>query len=113
MDNKARGKYGEDLAVSFLEEKGFEILERNYRHGHGEIDMIGLLKNELLVFFEVKIRKSDTYGEPETFVSYAQQKLIIKTAEHYIYAINWHKDIRFDIISIQGKNIYHIEDAFY
>ncbi|MFT6868555.1 MAG: putative endonuclease [Cyclobacteriaceae bacterium] len=113
MDNKAKGKYGEDLAVSYLKKKGFEIVERNYRHSHGEIDIIGMMKNELLIFVEVKSRKGNNYGEPETFVSSAQQKLIISTAEHYIYAINWMKDIRFDIVSIIGQKVDHIEDAFY
>lgn len=113
MDNKAKGKYGEDLAVSYLKKKGFEIVERNFRHSHGEIDIIGMIKNELLIFVEVKSRKGNSYGEPETFVSSAQQKQIISTAEHYIYAINWMKDIRFDIISIIGEKVVHIEDAFY
>lgn len=113
MDNKSRGKYGEDLAVSFLEKKGFEILERNYRYKRGEVDIIAMLNNELLVFFEVKIRKNNEFGEPETFVSNQQKRLIISGAEDYIFGINWHKDIRFDIVSIQDKKVTHIEDAFY
>ncbi len=113
MNTKSKGKYGEDLAVSFLEKKGFEITERNYRYGRGEIDLIGILENKLLVFVEVKLRKGNAYGEPETFVSNAQQKLIIKAAENYLFAINWKKDIRFDIISITRDEILHIEDAFY
>jgi len=110
---KTKGKYGEDLAVSFLEKKGFEIAERNYRFARGEIDLIGILDNKLLVFFEVKFRRGNAYGEPESFVSKAQQKLIIQGAEDYIYAIDWHKDIRFDIISIVQDEIVHFEDAFY
>lgn len=114
MNSKNKGKYGEDLAVSYLQNKGFEIIERNYRHRHGEIDLIGILANDLLVFFEVKLRKSDDFGNPESFVSKAQERSIIETAEEYIYGINWQKDIRFDIISIkQGEGIEHIEDAFY
>lgn len=113
MDTKNRGKYGEDLAVSYLEKKGFEILERNYRHRQGEIDLIGIWRDELLVFVEVKLRKGNGYGEPETFVSAHQQRLIIKTAEDYIFSINWMKDIRFDIVAITGERVVHIEDAFY
>ncbi|MFY0607894.1 MAG: YraN family protein [Cyclobacteriaceae bacterium] len=113
MDTKTKGKYGEDLAVSFLEKKGFEIVERNYRHARGEIDLIGILENKLLVFFEVKLRKGIAFGEPESFVSEAQQRLIIQVAEDYIYAINWQRDIRFDIISIIQDEIVHLEDAFY
>ncbi|MEQ9302527.1 MAG: YraN family protein [Marinoscillum sp.] len=114
MNTKSKGKYGEDLAVSYLSNKGFEIIERNFRHRKGEIDLIGILNNELLVFFEVKLRKSDEYGEPETFVSKAQERSIIEAAEEYIFGINWHKDIRFDIVSIlDGQPVVHIEDAFY
>ncbi len=113
MDTKNKGKYGEDLAVSYLRKKGFEIVERNYRFRKGEIDLITLLNNEVLVFVEVKLRKGDAYGDPETFVSRKQERLIIQAAEDYIFAINWQKDIRFDIISITGSKVEHIEDAFY
>lgn len=113
MDTKNKGKYGEDLAVSYLHKKGFEIVERNYRFRKGEIDLITLLNNEVLVFVEVKLRKGDAYGDPETFVSRKQERLIIQAAEDYIFAINWQKDIRFDIISITGSKVEHIEDAFY
>ncbi|MEQ8581811.1 MAG: YraN family protein [Marinoscillum sp.] len=113
MDTKNKGKYGEDLAVSYLRKKGFEIVERNYRFRKGEIDLITLLNNEVLVFIEVKLRKGDAYGDPETFVSRKQERLIIQAAEDYIFAINWQKDIRFDIISITGSQLEHIEDAFY
>ncbi len=114
MNSKIKGKYGEDLAVSYLQNKGFEITERNYRHRRGEIDLIGILRNELLVFFEVKLRKRKDFGDPETFVTRAQERSIIDAAEAYIYGINWQKDIRFDIIAItSGSEIEHIEDAFY
>jgi len=101
------------MAVSYLSKHGFEILERNYRHGRGEIDIICLYKNELLVFVEVKLRKDVGYGMPEEFVSNAQQRMVISTAEDYIFAVNWKKDIRFDIIAIHENKIEHIEDAFY
>lgn len=107
------GRSGEDRAASYLQKKGYEILECNYRYGKGEIDLIALLNNELLVFVEVKARQNNEYGEPETFVSSRQQKLIIRAAEDYIFGINWQKDIRFDIIAISGGLIKHIEDAFY
>ena len=113
MNNRIKGKYGEDLAVSYLEKKGFEILERNYRYKRAEIDLIGLLANDLLVFFEVKLRKNNAFGEPETFVGERQQELILEAAEDYILGINWQKDIRFDIISIKGDELIHIEDGFY
>ena len=114
MDNKIKGKYGEDAAVTHLEKEGFEILERNYRHKRGEIDIIALLENKLLVFIEVKLRSRIDFGHPEDFVTNAQERLIINGAEDYVFAINWHKDIRFDIMAVDPNGeIEHFEDAFY
>jgi len=114
MDNKNKGKYGEDAAVKLLKKLDFEILERNYRHKRSEIDIIALKENELLVFIEVKLRSGLDFGEPENFVTNAQKRMIIKAAEEYIYGINWHKDIRFDIITVNPKGeVEHFEDAFY
>ena len=114
MNNKIKGKIGEERAAKYLEQKGFEIVEQNYRYGRGEIDIIGLKNNNLLVFVEVKMRSGDTFGNPEDFVSNAQQELIMVAAENYIHAINWQGDIRFDIMAIDGSNneMKHIEDAF-
>lgn len=115
MDRKAKGKYGEDLAEKYLVERGVEILERNYRQGRAEIDLIGLINNNLLVFYEIKLRKNDAFGTPESFVSSDQQERIVSTADHYIHAINWKGDIRFDVVSINQKSgeLELIEDAFY
>ena len=115
MDGKAKGNLGEENAVKYLKGKGLEIIERNYQYGHGEIDIIALLDNRLLIFVEVKVRKNDSFGNPETFVSENQQKSIVLTADYYIHAINWQKDIRFDIIAIDEStgDFTHLEDAFY
>ncbi len=113
MDNRLKGKYGEDLAVSYLESRGYEIIERNYRHGRGEVDLIGIYQNQLLVFFEIKLRKNNNFGDPETFVTKNQETLIMKSAEQYLLDINWKKDIRFDIIAISGEKIDHFQDAFH
>ena len=101
MDSKAKGKEGENRACMYLEEMGYEVLERNFRHSRSEIDVIALLQNQLLVFVEVKMRSRADYGEPEHFVDENQQEKIREAADHYIHEINWEKDIRFDIISIE------------
>ena len=112
--NKIKGTQGEKKASVYLEQAGFEILERNYQEGKAEIDLIALLDNKLLVFVEVKMRKGSAFGEPETFVSKGQQERIIALADNYVHSINWKGDIRFDIISIDAREtVYHIEDAFY
>ena len=108
------GIKGEQQARRYYEERGFEILEVNYRHNRAEIDFIALTKDEkLLVFVEVKKRSRSDFGYPETFVSTAQQDRIKSAAEEYIYGINWIKDIRFDIVSVDSYNQLEVfEDAF-
>ncbi len=111
------GKYGEDLAKNILLEKGYRIIERNYRYGHGEIDII-CKDGEYLVFVEVKTKSNLEYGEPEYMVTYNKQKQVRKIAEAYLYENEiTDTDCRFDVIGILVKNnepptINHIENAF-
>ncbi|OUT97051.1 MAG: YraN family protein [Flammeovirgaceae bacterium TMED32] len=113
LENKVKGKLEEALAKKHLESVGIKIIEENYRYKRGEIDLIGISSNQLLVFIEVKYRKNDNFGNPEDFVSNRQKKNIIQTANAYIHQIHWKKDIRFDIISIlvSDEAIIHLEDA--
>ena len=109
------GKLGEDLAVNYLINKGYQILERNWRSGHKEIDIIAL-DGDTLVAVEVKTRKSNTYGEPDIAVGAMKQKMLIWAADAYVRYKNLDVEVRFDIISIvitdTGEHIEHIEDAF-
>jgi putative endonuclease len=110
------GNWGEDKAADFLTAAGYEILVKNYRYQHAEIDLVAR-KGKMLIFVEVKTRSGIGFGMPEEFVNYTKAKLIMKAAENYIYSTDWHFDIRFDIISILlnpqgGFQIRHIEDAF-
>lgn len=116
MNKQAIGKKGEEIASHFLMQKGYEVLEKNYRFGKNEVDLI-TQKQGLLIFIEVKLRSSLEYGMPEEMVSEGQKKRIIETAENYIFEHNWQNDIRFDIISINKSKeefqIEHFEDAFF
>jgi putative endonuclease len=110
------GKSGEDLAASFLKKNGFEILERNYRFGHKEIDIIGKDKNTI-VFIEVKTGRSKTFGSPQEWVNLKKQKSIIEVAQGYILKNDFRDfDFRFDVVAISfergNKNIEHIKNAF-
>jgi putative endonuclease len=115
-DKIKKGKEGEDMAARFLVEKGFEIIERNYRYKRSEIDLI-VKKNNWLIFVEVKLRSSDMYGYPEDFVDYKKAKNIIDGAEQYTYENDWQGNVRYDIVSIrllkEKTEIIQIEDAFY
>ena len=109
------GKLGEDLAAEYLINKGYRILERNWRSGHKEIDIIALIDN-VLAIVEVKTRKSSDYGEPDIAVGMMKQRMLAWAADAYVRYKNLEVDIRFDILSIvftdQGPEIEHIEDAF-
>lgn len=109
------GKQGEAEAVRYLQEKGYELLARNYRYQHAEIDLIAQ-KGKLLVFIEVKTRTNVSYGNPEEFVNYTKARLVMKAAEHYIFDHNWAFDVRFDIVAVTLASneirVKHIEDAF-
>lgn len=109
------GNLGENLAAKFLQEKGWEIVERGYRYKHAEIDLI-VKKENLLVFVEVKTRRSVSFGEPETFVDAKKAAKIFEGAEQYTYEHNWNGNIRFDIVSVklgEPPEIEHFEDAFH
>lgn len=114
MENKtAIGKKGEQLAAEFLMKKGFEIVVRNYRYKHAEIDLI-IKRDDWLIFVEVKARSSSDFGEPEEFVDTRKVNKIFEAAEEYIYSTDWHGHIRFDIVSVKlGKEpvVELFEDA--
>ena len=114
-DHNDLGKLGEELAVQYLVDKGYEILERNWHNIHKEIDIIA--KDEkFLVIVEVKTRQSDEYGDPDLAVTKRKQRMLIAAANAYIFKNRLDVSTRFDIISIilNGGNprIDHIEDAF-
>jgi putative endonuclease len=110
------GREGEAIAVSYLKEHGFEILERNWRFGKLEIDIIAR-KDNLLCIVEVKTRTGDYFGDPEEGVTKAKERFLATAADHYIISKNLDVEVRYDIASIIVHNGQHeikwIEDAFY
>lgn len=112
------GKWGEDEAARFLERKGYSILERDWKWGKRDLDIIAVTEDrQTLVFVEVKTRSSEDLQEPEEAVDNAKMKNLAIAANAYVKAMNAMQDIRFDIVSIIGKRkclerIEHIEDAF-
>jgi putative endonuclease len=114
---KQTGDRGEDIACDFLLKNNYEIVERNFRFGHGEIDIVAK-HNDILVFVEVKTRKNLEFGVPELAVTKSKQKQIRKIAEAYLYEKNIADlDCRIDVLAILLKKnlppeINHIENAF-
>lgn len=109
------GSKYEQKAVSFLEQKGYLVLETNYRNRYGEIDIIAS-KDAFLVFVEVKYRTSGQYGDPLEAVDTWKQRRICQSALYYCLKQAKVLEIpcRFDVIAIYGKEqqIRHIENAF-
>jgi putative endonuclease len=114
MSDKIKtGSKGENLAAEFLKRKGFDIVARNYRHRHAEIDLI-IKRDDWLIFVEVKTRSSNSFGEPEEFVSLFKANKIFEAAEAYIFKTDWQGHVRFDVVSVmlgQEPEILHFEDA--
>ncbi len=110
------GKAGEELAAAFLEEQGFEILERNWRHGKAEVDLIAVNENRLVVV-EVKTRSTAFFGEPEEAVTESKQRLLSDAAQAYVDQRKIVLEVRFDVIAIVSTNgqnrLHHIPAAFY
>ncbi len=114
-ENQLQGIFGEETATTILLEKGYKILERNWRCGHLEVDIIAET-DDYVVFVEVKTRKATTFGEPEVFVDRQKQRHLIRAAMYFSKFRSISKEIRFDIISVvngPGKQkVRHIENAF-
>ncbi len=111
MDNKKKGNYGEEVARIYLENKGYSILECQYRTKHGEIDIIAL-DDKTLVFIEVKYRKTTKKGSPLEAINKTKQNKIINSAYQYIIDKNIKSNIRFDAVGILGNEVTHIVNAF-
>ena len=112
------GKTGELLAVKFLKQKGYQIVEQNYRSTWGEIDIIAQ-DEDVLAFVEIKTRRSLKFGTPQSAVTNSKQRRISKTALEYLQEKDLFDYIcRFDVISIvfppepSEPIIEHIENAF-
>ncbi|MFM9028481.1 MAG: YraN family protein [Bacteroidota bacterium] len=115
---------GETLACDHLIRKGYVIIQRNYRIGQGELDIIarisitvkGSERNEL-VFVEVKTRESAFLTDPLQLVPLTKQRQVIRLASTYLKTLKTMERARFDIVIVvhnaQYTRIEHIEDAFY
>jgi putative endonuclease len=80
---KQIGKQGEDIAVRYLEQQGYRILNRNYHSRYGEIDVI-CERQRVIIFVEVKTRRSESYGTAEEAVTRVKQQRLRKTALQFL-----------------------------
>ena len=110
------GKEGEEIAEGYLKNKGFRMVERNYRCRGGEVDLIAL-DRRVIVFVEVKARNDASFGSPLESVHPRKQQRMTRAAliflsEHKLH----HRDARFDVVGISfdgGKPVVeHVQNAF-
>ncbi len=110
------GNWGEQLAANYLIKNGYSIVERNWRYGKEEVDIIAR-KDEFLVIVEVKTRHSSQFGDPQDFVTKRQQKHLINAADAYVTDNDLDVEVRFDVIAItsdtEPPHLTHIDEAFY
>ena len=115
QEAKEFGVTGEQMATRYLEDQGYVILDRNYRRGHKEVDIIALDHSELAVI-EVKTRASEELFTAEQAVDHHKRQNIIRVANNYVRRYHRTEPVRFDIIAIVGKGpdaeIRHTKNAF-
>lgn len=110
---RAVGTDKERLAADYLREKGYEILEMNYRIRQSEIDIVAR-EGRTIIFAEVKYRKNNSCGMPGEAVDHRKQARISRAAMHYLATHGlWEKvPCRFDVVEILNTEVRHIVNAF-
>lgn len=117
LSTRSTGGWGEDLALRCLVERGYTLVERNYRTRYGELDLI-LRDADTLVFVEVKLRHGLAFGDPLEAVTPRKQAAVRAIAEQYLAEREPDfEDLRFDVVGILASGnrppeIQHLEDAF-
>lgn len=116
--NKQFGALGEKLAVKYLKERKYKILEKNYKNKVGEIDIIALDGSEI-AFVEVKTRSAQPYLSGRYSVDKRKQFHIMRAASWYMEVKKTSLQPRFDIIEVEVErstgelvNIEHFKNAF-
>ena len=118
MNTRERGTRGEDIAASYLEDRGWTILARNERVGRRELDLIALRKG-VLAFVEVKSRRGHRFGGPLEAITPKKQAEVLRAAAGWLRARDVPSGavIRFDAIGVTwerggGYTVRHVEDAW-
>src|SRR4026207_31268 len=110
------GKEGERVAERYLQNKGYRLVERNYRCKTGELDLI-VLDRRVVVFVEVKTRTGRGFGSPLEAVEFRKQRKIIQAAQFFLAEKGLQqRDARFDVVGVSwaGREpiVEHVENAF-
>ena len=93
------GLLGEQLALEYFSQQGYQLIEKNWRHSHWEVDII-VARQNILHFIEVKTRRTKNFGLPEDQVNKKKIQNLINAAEEYLHQHPEWKRIQFDILAI-------------
>ena len=111
LSRRARGRWGEDRAAAHYVALGYRVLDRNWRCPIGELDLVDR-RGDLIVFSEVKARRTDAYGPAAAAVTSTKQRRIRRLAIEWLRANDLHGAVRFDVVAITGNDLVLIEAAF-
>lgn len=110
------GIKGEKIALAFLIENNYEILERNWRYKRAEVDIIAK-KDDWIIIVEVKTRSTDFFDGPGDSITNNKMKMLTNAAQAFVVQHDLENEVRFDLIYIinsgQTEKIKHIKNAFY
>lgn len=107
--NKIIGNRGETLACEYLQMKGYQILQRNYRSKWGEVDIICKISNhkfsnaqmgDIVVFVEVKTKTTSKFGEPWEMVNVWKVEQIKRMGELWCGEYGWEGRVRLDVVGV-------------
>jgi putative endonuclease len=113
---QALGEEGERIAASWLAQRGWRILDRRFRNGHRDLDLVAE-REGLVAFVEVKTRRGKDFGHPVEAVNWRKQRELARSAAVWIARYGSREQtFRFDVVGVlmsdQGARIRHIENAF-
>ncbi|MCC5792803.1 MAG: YraN family protein [Legionellaceae bacterium] len=116
INRREQGQWAEEQACCYLQAQGLALLARNYRCAFGEIDLI-MRDGALLVFVEVRQRRSPAFGGAKASVSWHKQQKIQKTAAHFLLQHRSMRSLacRFDVIALEGQHrpeLQWLQNAF-
>lgn len=104
------GSDGEQQAVEYLRRQGYKIVDRNWRQGIGELDIVARQKDEL-VFVEVRTLETQAFGLPEESVGPRKQRQLARLATAYVQHVKHAGEWRIDVIAIDREGLRHVKNA--